>query len=82
MMEAEATLDRYGRWKSNQCRNKTKHIYIYKVTIQEPGLTARYMTYIVHIMGQWCVRHFHIHCSVEASVLEYPLMGISNASSE
>ena len=48
-MEAEATLDGYGRWKSNQCRNKTKHLYIKFQTIPEPGLTAHYRTYVVHI---------------------------------
>ena len=32
-------------------------------------------------MGLWCAGHFHIHCSEEASLLEYPLM-VSNASSE
>ena len=32
-------------------------------------------------MGVWCAGHFHIHCSEEASLLEYPLM-VSNASSE
>ena len=36
---------------------------------------------IVHVMGLWCAGHFHIHCSEEASLLEYPLM-VSNASSE
>ena len=44
-MEAEATLDGYGRWKSNQCCNKTRHLYIKFHAIQEHGLTARYRTH-------------------------------------
>ena len=36
----------YGRLKSNQCCNKTKHLYIKFHTIQEPGLTARYRTHM------------------------------------
>ena len=37
------------------------------------------------LMGQWCGGHFHIHCSDEASFLEYLRSGhwwVSNASSE
>ena len=64
-MEAEATLDGYGRSKSNQCCNKTKHLYIKFHTIQEPGLTARYWTHIVNIMGQWCVGH-SLFCGKQA----------------
>ena len=43
--------------------------------------TAPYSACKTHVMGLWCAGHFHIHCSEEASLLEYPLM-VSNASSE
>ena len=47
--------------------------------------TIPYSTHIVHLMGQWCGGHFHIHYSEEASFLEYLSAGpwwVSNASSE
>ena len=81
MMDTQATLDGYGRWRPNQCCSKTKHPYI----TQEHGLTASCSTHIAHLMGQWCEGHFHIHCSEEAGFLEYLRAGlwwVSNASSE
>ena len=37
-MEAEATLDEYDIWKSNQWCSKTKHLYIKFHTIQESSM--------------------------------------------